>query len=102
MKFELGKLIGIASFVAPLVKQVQASFKNAKGVEKHEVVVAATKQLLPILEVGLDKDLLHNPTFFAALDQLIKAEKALLTAKVEADAARANVEAFVATLKRKT
>lgn len=99
MKFDLGKLVSIASFIAPLVKRVQTDFKGAKGLDKHEVVVQAAKELLPIVEGGVGKDLLDNVAFFAALDALIAAEKTLLRAKADVDAARANVEAFIASTK---
>jgi hypothetical protein len=100
MKFDLGKILRIASVVGPLVKEVQSKFKGSKGMEKHVIVADAVKDLLPAIEGATGTDLLDNAAFIAAIDQLIVAEKAALKAADEAQAARDRVAALIAAARR--
>lgn len=99
MKLDLSKILSIVSIVGPLVKGVQREFKGAKGIEKHAVVVEAIKKMVPVVEDVAGKDLVDNAKLDALFDQLIVAEKTSLTAIAAVDAARANLNAFIASLK---
>ena len=100
MKINLGTILKISSIVGPLVKHVQAAIKGpGKGIEKHAAVVEAVKEAIPVVE-GTLGDVLDDETFNAALDQLVTAEKALLKAKAEVEAARDRLEALIASIKK--
>jgi hypothetical protein len=81
MKIDFGKVFNIVSAVGPLVQHVQSALKGKKGVEKHAAVADGLKELLPVIEGALGKDLVNDADFASALDQLIVAEKAVLTAR---------------------
>jgi hypothetical protein len=94
IKFNLGNILKVAQFVAPLVKQVQRDMKGAKGIEKHEVAADAAMALLQAAEGFTDQDLADNALLRALVDDLIVTEKAALKA-------RESLTALVADIRRK-
>jgi hypothetical protein len=92
MKFDLGKVIGIAGMVHGLVLSTQHKLKDKTGKEKHAAVVEQVKELLPIVEGITGKDLADDALYLAAIDELIRAEKAVAVA-------RARVAQLIADIK---
>lgn len=92
MKFNLGKLITFGVAVGKIVAGVQAAHPNTPGVDKHEIARDAAIELLPALE-GLTGHELNDAAILAALDDCIRAEKAVLTAKASLQAAIDSVKA---------
>lgn len=94
MKFDLGKVIGVASMVHGLVLSTQSALKGKSGKEKHAAVVAQVKELLPIVEGLTQKDIADDVLYAQAIDELISAEKAVAVA-------RAKVAQLIADIKSK-
>lgn len=82
MKFDLGKALGIAGMVHGLVLSTQHKLKDKSGKEKHAVVVEQVRELLPIVEGITGTDLADDALYLAAIDELIRAEKAVAVARV--------------------
>lgn len=102
MKLNISQLLSAAALVKGLVESAQSAIKGAgRGVEKHVAVANALKQSLPVVEGIANKDVADDALFGAALDALIRAEKTLLSAKADAEAARQAFEAVVADIKAK-
>jgi hypothetical protein len=92
MKFDLGKVLGIASMVHGLVLSTQAKMKDKSGPEKRDVVVAQVKELLPIVEGIAEMDLADERVYNQAIDELIAAEKAVAVARSKVSALVANIK----------
>ncbi len=91
MKFNLGKVLSVAQLIGGFVQKVQQSHPNDPGADKHAIVKELAIQALPIIE-GLSGADLSRPEVMDAIDAVIVAEKAALTAK-------AKLEAVIAALK---
>jgi acyl-CoA-binding protein len=79
---DLKNIIGVASLVSSLVKTAQ-SLKGKTGEQKHDIVVDQVKQLLPAIEGVTGRDIADNVKYEAALDNLVKLEKAVIVARAE-------------------
>jgi hypothetical protein len=86
MKFDLGKVIGIAGMVHGLVVTTQSKLRDKSGKEKRDAVVEQVRELLPIVEGISGKDLLDDATYLAAIDELIALEKAVAVARAKVSA----------------
>ncbi len=81
MKINFGMVMCVVSMVHGLVTSAQANLRDKSGPEKHALVVAQVKELLPIVERIAGTDLADNALYVAALDELIAAEKAVAVAR---------------------
>lgn len=92
MKFDLNRILGIATLVGGLVKTTQEKLKGKSGSEKKDVVLEQVKFLLPVVEGITEKDIADDVLWLEAVSELIAAEKAV-------QKARARVTALVADIK---
>lgn len=92
MKFDLGKALGLAGMVHGLVLSTQHKLRGKSGPEKHKVVVEQIKELLPLVEGITGRHIADDTLYVAAIDELIRAEKAVAVA-------RAKVAQLIANMK---